>query len=271
MKIFDKEFGYGEICRASHRNQRYDIAPHIHQFSEIIYVFNGTIHINVDGIEYILTTGDAAVITPFRIHSVNSIGVAEFWICVFSVNCVPDHISESDFFQDRTSSVFRPSEVLTAYIRDMLARYPHPIYLSDCVVPRRIKSVLYSVFCEYIDAVPEVTETKKRDVLSSVILYVNEHYLEDINLSSVGKALGYNVKYLSQALGAIPDMNFPTLLNSLRIDHAKSLLLSSDFKIIDIAYECAFKNEQSFYRAFKKITGMTPIDYKRRNQAKKKR
>lgn len=268
MKIFSNEFGCGEIYRASYRNQKYSIAPHIHQFSEIICVFRGIMTITVDGIKYTLGEGDAAVITPFRIHNIKTDGTAEFWMCVFSGNCVPDHATESDFFENRATPVFKPSEALVAQIHNMLTSYPHPLHLSDGSVPRRLKSVLYSVFSEYTDAVTEIISEKKRDALASVILYVNAHYLEDISLTSVGKTLGYNVKYLSQTLGAIPNMNFSTLLNSLRVDHAKRLLLGSSFRIIDIAYECGFENEQSFYRVFKKIANMTPAEYRNRNRVK---
>ena len=34
-------------------------------------------------------------------------------------------------------------------------------------------------------------------------------------------------------------------------------------KIIDIAYECGYDNEKSFYRAFSQVTGMTPGQYKK--------
>ena len=87
-------------------------------------------------------------------------------------------------------------------------------------------------------------------------------------MNSIGKALGYNPKYLSQCLSVLPEISFPTILNSLRVDYAKSLLLKSNFKIIDIAYECGFESEQSFHRAFLKIAGMTPGEYRKRAKRK---
>ena len=127
----------------------------------------------------------------------------------------------------------------------------------------KIKALFYYIFSEYSSLVPKVTGAKKSDVLSAIFLYLNEHYREKISLKSISKALGYNTKYLSQCLSALPSTSFPTILNSLRVDHAKSLLLSSNFKIVDIAYECGFESEQSFHRAFLSIAGMTPGQYRK--------
>lgn len=269
MRIFKNEFGIGEVYRDSLRRQEYRMPKHMHQFSEIINVFEGEVCISVDGRNYTLKKGDAAIIAPFQIHEVKTVGIAEFWICVFSNNCVPDYSEEPEFFYNRERAVFIPSKALNAQISEMLDKYPHPLHLSEGKLPHRIKSVLYALLTEFSEAVPGFLPIKRRDVLSSVILYVNEHYLEKISLASVGKALGYNTKYLSQCIGEIPNMNFPMLLNSLRTDHAKKLLMNGEFNIIDIAYECGFESEQSFYRVFRKITGTTPGKYRRLNLKQK--
>ena len=263
MIIFQREFGYGEVYRGSVKNVKYSIRPHIHQFCEIVYVMEGLLHIQVDGKEYDLTPGEIAVITPFQMHSFSSKDKAKFWMCVFSNNCVPNYHVDVEFFNNRESSVFKADEVIKAQIHNMLNEIEHPIYISNNSVPRKIKALFYSIFSEFSDKIPTTASAKKNDILSSIFLYLNEHYKEKISLKTVSKALGYNPKYLSQCLSAIPNISFPTILNSLRVDHAKALLLSSNFKIIDIAYECGFESEQSFHRTFLNIAGITPGKYRK--------
>ena len=48
-----------------------------------------------------------------------------------------------------------------------------------------------------------------------------------------------------------------------RILEAQKLLLNSDMPIIEIGMECGFTSVQHFYRVFKKITGLTPKEYKK--------
>ena len=263
MIIFQREFGYGEQYRGSVKDVKYNIRSHVHQFSELVFVMEGVLNAVIDGKEYEVHPGEIAVITPFQMHGFTCKEKAKFYMCVFSNNCVPDYHVDVEFFHNREHSVFTASNAIKEQISDMLNEYPHPLSVSDGAVPRKIKAIFYSVFSEFVSNNPNVLSAKKNDVLSSIFLYLNEHYREKITLKSVGKALGYNPKYLSQCLSALPDMSFPTILNSLRVDHAKKLLINSNFKIIDIAFECGFENEQSFYRTFLKIAGMTPGEYKK--------
>jgi AraC-like DNA-binding protein len=263
MIIFQKEFGYGEIYRGSIKDKRYRIRAHIHQFCEIVYVMEGVVSATIDGKDYELKKGEIAVITPFQMHTLSSEDGTKFWMCVFSNNCVPNYHVDVEFFHNRESSVFCVGETMRRQIEDMLIEIEHPIYVSNDSVPRKIKALFYSIFSEFTARIPTLSGAKKSDVLSSIFLYLNGHYREKITLKSISKALGYNAKYLSQCLGALPNTSFPTILNSLRVDHAKSLLLSSNFKIIDIAYECGFESEQSFHRAFLSIAGMTPGQYRK--------
>ena len=263
MIIFQKEFGYGEVYRGSIKDVKYKIRPHIHQFCEIAYVMEGKLRLSVDGKEYTLIPGNVAVITPFQMHSFSSDERVKFWMCVFSNNCVPNYHVDIEFFHNRESSVFKASDLMQAQINDMLNDVEHPIYISNESVPRKIKALFYSIFSEFAAQIPVSTSVKKNDVLSSIFLYLNDHYREKISLKTVSKALGYNQKYLSQCLSVLPNISFPTILNSLRVDHAKALLINSNFKIIDIAYECGFESEQSFHRSFLNIAGMTPGQYRK--------
>ena len=263
MKIFDKEFGNGEQYRGKLRNQKYDINKHIHQFSEIIYVFEGEIDLWVDDANYRLKPNDIAVITPFQLHEVHTVGQAKFWMCVFSNNCVPNYLSDAEFFRNREYSVFKASELLDFQIRDLLLRVSHPLHISGSSVPRNLKATLYTAFTEFVEGVPEIASSKKSDILSRMFIYIHDHYKENITLKAMGKELGYNPKYLSQCLSDIPNMSFPTIVNSLRIDHAKALLIGTNMNISSICYECGYGNEQSFHRSFLKITGTTPADYRK--------
>jgi transcriptional regulator GlxA family with amidase domain len=71
---------------------------------------------------------------------------------------------------------------------------------------------------------------------------------------------------MSQCLSTLPDINFRFLLNSLRVDHAKMLLVTTELKIIDVALESGFSNERTMQRAFRDILGMTPAEYRARKK-----
>ena len=98
-------------------------------------------------------------------------------------------------------------------------------------------------------------------MLSSILVYLSEHFKDKITLTDLSRALGYTKGYISHCLESIPNYNFNSLLNSLRIEYAKILLATTEMKSIDIAYESGFSCERSFHRAFKAFTGMAPREY----------
>lgn len=55
-------------------------------------------------------------------------------------------------------------------------------------------------------------------------------------------------------------MSFPDILSNLRVEYSRDLLLRG-MTVLDAALESGFETERSFYRAFRKITGMTPGEY----------
>ncbi len=56
---------------------------------------------------------------------------------------------------------------------------------------------------------------------------------------------------------------FTQIVNELRIGHAKKLLQNENLSVNDICYECGYNNPTNFYKFFKKISGRTPLEFRR--------
>ncbi|TKG96505.1 helix-turn-helix domain-containing protein [Puteibacter caeruleilacunae] len=69
---------------------------------------------------------------------------------------------------------------------------------------------------------------------------------------------------LSKVVGDAFNMNFTDFINSYRVDEVKKYLeedFDENVKISDIAYKCGFNSPSTFFRVFKKFTGVTPQQY----------
>lgn len=91
---------------------------------------------------------------------------------------------------------------------------------------------------------------------------------ENITLVSLAKELNIPPRYLSQIVNERINKNFRDLINRYRIEEAKTLLISpprnKDYSILEIAFEVGFNSKEVFNRSFKKYTGMTPTQFKRK-------
>ena len=127
-----------------------------------------------------------------------------------------------------------------------------------------VKALIYPIISEYLQTVPTVGKETgiRQNALIDALKYISSHFREDIDLEQVSNAIGYSKSEISHTLSKTLAMNFRTLINSLRIDYAKNILLTKDYSINQASWECGFTSERTFHRAFKEITGTTPLEYR---------
>lgn len=85
-----------------------------------------------------------------------------------------------------------------------------------------------------------------------------------LSLYEFAKKLGINRRSLSRVINQKFQKSFRELINEYRIEEVKKQLQIQDLKqlsILGIALECGFNSEASFYRIFKKHTGMSPKEF----------
>lgn len=82
----------------------------------------------------------------------------------------------------------------------------------------------------------------------------------DLSLRDVAQATGISSNNLSKAINAVLGKNFFELVNGMRIEKSKTLLLEKKERLLTIetiAEQCGFNSPSIFCRAFKKSMGMT--------------
>ena len=100
-------------------------------------------------------------------------------------------------------------------------------------------------------------------LLDKLILFLLDHYTEDLTLEETAKALGYSKFYISRLVSGAFGTNFRTLLNTYRVSMAQNLLVTTTQTVNRIAESCGFKNQSSFNRVFLQQCGITPSQYRR--------
>ncbi|WP_303317498.1 helix-turn-helix domain-containing protein [Flavivirga abyssicola] len=92
------------------------------------------------------------------------------------------------------------------------------------------------------------------------------HLDPSLSLKTLSKKLNLSEGYISQLINKNSNLSFNDYINSLRINDAKEMLTNDNYKnytILAIGLESGFNSKSSFYAAFKKFTGQTPIEYKK--------
>ncbi len=101
----------------------------------------------------------------------------------------------------------------------------------------------------------------------AVIQYVERerNYLNsELSLKILSSALSISEHHLSQVFSQFLKKTFSDYINGLRINEAKVLIknLPSDYPIVRIAFDAGFNSKSSFNLNFKRITGLTPSQFR---------
>ena len=120
------------------------------------------------------------------------------------------------------------------------------------------------------DAPDESENSQTALVMAHVRRYLEDNYMFDLSLDSVGEILHISPAYLSAQFKKYQKMNFLDCLTELRINAAKELLADPFRSSAEVASMVGYEDASYFARAFKKRTGMTPTQYRRQAGRKAK-
>lgn len=135
--------------------------------------------------------------------------------------------------------------------------------LARCETAAELERLLADLVTEAAEAFKAKKE-EKHPVTDFIIDYVNAHLSEAIYLDALAEKLKMNSSYLSTYFKGKTGVNIVDYINETRVARAKELLSDNRAKINDVAKAVGYQNITSFNRMFKKFTGMTPSEYRKR-------
>jgi len=123
---------------------------------------------------------------------------------------------------------------------------------------------------EFIELVYSSQDARKVSQIRPAINYIDANYNKPITLADVAKASHLSVSRLAHIFKEQMGITIIDYLTSVRIERAKQLLLATDQNCTEICFEVGYNNQSYFTRTFKGFVGMTPRQFRTKNQRKEK-
>lgn len=105
-------------------------------------------------------------------------------------------------------------------------------------------------------------------IVRNALTYMDTHYNQKLTLTVVANAVYISKWHLSRLLNTHMQQNFSTILNCIRIEHAKELLMDPALNISEVAERTGYLDSAHFSRVFRSITGMSPKEYRNSKKTK---
>jgi AraC-like DNA-binding protein len=106
---------------------------------------------------------------------------------------------------------------------------------------------------------------EESDRLNNVYNYTLINYKKELTLEEIASVANLSVTSFCRYFKIMTKKSFHHFLIEIRISHAQRMLVEdSSITTETVCFECGFNNRSNFFGNFKRITGLTPVEYKRK-------
>lgn len=127
-----------------------------------------------------------------------------------------------------------------------------------------IKEYMHVLFYNISSSMSSTSIYNIDEPIEKMTLYIDRHYKNNLSMEFISSLFYMNRSYCSSLFKEKTNEKFVDYVNHLRIEKAKAILSQTDTKIYQISKSVGYDNIKYFFRIFKKITGMTPEQYRKR-------
>lgn len=262
------QYGY-EKCDALH-----SFGPALRNHYLIHYIISGKgtfrVYINNEVREYVLHAGQAFLIVPNQLirYIADSEDPWEYmWIEV-------DGLKARDYLGQAGLSLQAPIYTAkSSESRQVMVDYFQAIVQHSEFSSVKIMGYVYLLFDALIESSIHTRKTASNSnsiqqfYIQSTVSFIEKNYHEEITVENMAEAVGLERSYFSKLFKKLMKKSPQDFLISYRINKSCEILRSSDKTIGEIAALVGYSNQFHFSRAFKKILGDSPREWRKKNQS----
>jgi two-component system response regulator YesN len=108
----------------------------------------------------------------------------------------------------------------------------------------------------------EPTNPAGNYIVRQALDYMKAHCAERLSLGDVADQVYVSQWHLSKLINRHTNQSFLDILGGMRVEKARQLLAGSTLRIHEVAEQCGYSDLGHFSRSFKKLTGLTPGEYR---------
>ncbi len=248
-----------------------------HNFWEMVYVDSGAVEIDANERQVHLKQGEVIFHKPNEFHTLKADKTTVANVFVISFVCSSESMK---FFKGKTMTV--PAK-LKKYISSIIEEYNEtfaPMSVEDIKLEikenppiggqQMIRTHLEQLLIMLIRNEQEARdfhifpskESMENHLVTQMIALIDENIDKKINVEQICKEMKYSRAYLSKIFKQTTGYTLLEYTLIRKIKEAKKLIREERYNFAQISDMLCFDNPHYFSRVFKRITNMTPTEYK---------
>ena len=263
-----------------------NIAPHGHDFVELVYVNAGSaLHVHA-GRRYPIFAGDCFVVVPGESHGYEQRHGLHITNILFFPQVLRHHASDlrrmsgfvrfftiEPLFRDESafchklhlsaSGQRQAAGLIDTLRRELAARGDGYRSLSTGLLLQLVVLVSRSYALATRPTVVSDEFDRKQGMVDAAIAYLDQHYGADVSVADVARSAFISPSRLSHVFRDTTGMSLMDYLIQIRIDRAQHLLAETAEPVARISYELGIQSPAYFTRLFRRMVGSSPSEFRR--------
>jgi AraC-type DNA-binding domain-containing proteins len=248
---------------------------HWHPYVEILVSLYDNNEVTINFTKHVLKTNDLVIIYPGDLHSLKHVNENAFILVQFSLDLLmimSEFNSNYSMFYQYHYIKYDPSNIDSDRMLFLIKELPE-LYFSDKLFSEvRIYTLLLEFFVKLgkycVNAKKEElsgdanVDYKSTKLMTEACLYISQNCTKPLTLDDISHQMGVSKSHFSHLFKKYTNMTFIDYLTTERIKRTEFLISNPKAHIIDIAFDSGFSSLSSFNRAFKKIKGISPSEFR---------
>ena len=200
-------------------------------------------------------------------------GVAEYTLPIFSGNIHAFTVSVTGFLAPKSQRILTAIANKTkSSLQEIESIRNENLKKITPVIEQRLEcyvAVIGNMLEKILENNPLLTFKKdeashEQKYVLTAIDYIEKHYAEEITPEDVAEECNISLSHLQHLFIKLTCEGIATTIRRKRIERACELLISTHRSVRDIALSCGFYDTNYFSVVFKRIRGMTPLEFRKR-------
>ena len=236
---------------------------HWHHHFELELILDGAGVCGINGESAEIPEFRLFLLTPTDFHSLNADGTVTIFNLAFD-----ETVLSGQELGALLSPAMRRAYSLTAEEHERLSAAARLLVHEfesggDCT-----RSLL-SYFLSFLlrqneEAIQGAAPIREEDGIKRAYAYLELHFKERLTLQMLAAEAGYHPAYFSELFRRVMGEGYFEALTRLRVAYARSLLLGG-FSVTEACFGAGFGSLSAFGVAFRRLVGVSPREYKKRN------
>ena len=252
----------GVFVLESRHGDGFRMEPSSHDFWELFFVLGGAGEFVLDGESLACGEDDVIVVPPATRHQILDRPGAP--LALYAL-CLADAWVRLDPALPVAGKLTLPPDLLPGLrkgLRRLLFEQSTARPGARYLLVGRALALLGLVTRGQLAAQARAVEGGLVLVMREYLAELGERFFEASDIDSEAARLRMSRRRFTQLFRQLAGCSWLEQVTALRVGHAQHLLRSTRRSVTAIAFECGFEELSSFYRAFKKSTGMAPLEWR---------